>query len=94
MFTNRPLEGAGLLATAVNIGERHQLGDPLARARSNLGEIGKNWDLPEAREHVQAALAACRRRGDRFAEILAAANLMYLDLLAGRWDELEALAAS
>jgi class 3 adenylate cyclase/tetratricopeptide (TPR) repeat protein len=90
--TNRPQEAALIYAGAVTIAERHELGDALVRARGNLGDLGLRWDLPDAREHTQAALGGRRRRGDRFSESLAAGNLMALDLLAGRWDELEALA--
>ena len=90
--TNRPQEAAGLLAMAVAIGERHGLGDPLVRAVGNLGAVGLVWDLADAREHTQAALALETRRGDRFAESLDVGNLMQLDLLAGRWDDLQKLA--
>jgi class 3 adenylate cyclase/tetratricopeptide (TPR) repeat protein len=92
LYTSRPQEAAGLFAMAVTIADRHELGDPLSRAVDNLGSLGLNWDLPDAREHTQAGLAGNRRRGDRHHETLVAGNLMQLDLLAGRWDELDALA--
>jgi len=91
-FTNRPHEAAALYTAAVTIGERHALGDPLSRALGNLGNLGSIWDLPDAREHTHAGLAIARRRGDRHNETLYAGNLMQLDMLAGRWDELQALA--
>ena len=91
-FTNRPLEAGYLYAAAIDVAERHGLGDPLQRARGNLGNLGMNWDLPDAREHTQAALATARRRGDRHHETLSAGNLMQLELMAGRWHELDALA--
>jgi tetratricopeptide (TPR) repeat protein len=92
LFTSRPQEAAGLFAMAVAIGERHGLGDPLVRATGNLGALGLVWDLPDAREHMQTAVAITRRRGDRYRETLDAGNQIELDLLAGRWDELQALA--
>jgi tetratricopeptide (TPR) repeat protein len=90
--TNRPQQAGYLYAGAVDVAERGQLSEPLARARGNLGALGGLWDLPDAREHTQAALAIHRRLGDRYGESLTAGNLMELDRLAGRWDELEALA--
>lgn len=92
LFTNRPQEAAALFAAAVNIAERHELGDHLARAVGSFGMLCKLRDLPDAREHTQAGLAIYRRRGDRHNETLSASNLISIDLLAGRWDELDALA--
>ena len=90
--TNRPQEAVGVYGIAVTIAESHELMDPLQRAVGNLGDHCMRWDLPDARRHIQATQAICRRRGDRYGESLDAGNLMELDLLAGRWEELETLA--
>ena len=44
-------------------------------------------DLPGAEEHARAALALARRWGLRGHEAIAASNLMYILMMAGRLDE-------
>jgi class 3 adenylate cyclase/tetratricopeptide (TPR) repeat protein len=85
-------EARALLAAAVEIAERHDLAAELVLARGNSGNLGVQWDLPEAAEHYAATLALARRHGDRFLESVAAGNLVYLYVFAGRWEELERLA--
>jgi class 3 adenylate cyclase/tetratricopeptide (TPR) repeat protein len=91
-FTSRPQLAALHYTGAIDVAERHELSGPLVRARLNLGNLGVIWDLPHAREQTEAAVAGSRRRGDRHTESQTAGNLMLLELLSGRWDELEALA--
>jgi tetratricopeptide (TPR) repeat protein len=91
-WTGRPHEARGLLALAVDVAEQHRLGEQLARARVNEAFLSSMWDLPAAREQNEAAVALYRRRGDRFQESLSVGNLMSIDVLAGRWDQLEELA--
>ncbi len=85
-------EARALLGAAVAIAERNDLGPELILARGNSGNLGVQWDLPEAAEHYTATLALARRQGDRFLESVAAGNLEYLYVFAGRWEELERIA--
>ena len=89
----RSEEARSLFDAAQEIAERHELAAELALAHGNSGNLGVQWDLPEASDHYAATLALARRQGDRFRESVAAGNLVYLYLYAGRWDDAEALAA-
>jgi hypothetical protein len=51
------------------------------------------WDLPKAAQRLESALALARRHGNRYWESVSSSNLMHVYLLAGRWEELERLAA-
>jgi tetratricopeptide (TPR) repeat protein len=86
-------EARALLGASVEIAERHDLAAELMLARGNSGSLGMQWDLPEAAEHYAATLALARRHGERFLESVAAGNLVYLYVFAGRWEELERLSA-
>ncbi len=90
---SRPEEAGALFDQALEIAEQHELAAELALAHGNSGNLGVQWDLPEGAEHYAATLALARRQGDRFRESVAAGNLIYLYVYAGRWDEAEALAA-
>ena len=90
---SRPEEARATFAAAQEIAERHDLAAELALARGNSGNLGVQWDLPEAAEHYTATLALARRQGDRFRESVAAGNLVYLYVYASRWDEAELFAA-
>ncbi len=91
--SSRTEEARALFSAAQEIAERHELAAELALAHGNSGNLGVQWDMPEAAEHYIATLALARRRGDRFRESVAAGNLIYLYVYAGRWDEAEDLAA-
>ena len=90
--TGRPQEARGLYVTALDVAESHELAEVQSIAMGNLANLAMLWDQPDARRHVDAALAVARRRGDRHAETLSAGNVLTLHLYAGRWDELERLA--
>jgi class 3 adenylate cyclase/tetratricopeptide (TPR) repeat protein len=92
LWTGRPHEGRGLFALAIEVADERGLGDHLARAQTNAGSLSLSWDLPDAPERIETALALSRRRGDRHAESTNAGNLMSTHLLSGRWDQLEQLA--
>ena len=91
-FGGRAEEARALLDASISVAEQHQLTDVLALAHVNNGSIQLCMDMPGAAGEFQASLALARHRGDRVAESTAAGNLMYLHLLAGRWEELERLA--
>ncbi|HTU77848.1 MAG TPA: adenylate/guanylate cyclase domain-containing protein [Solirubrobacteraceae bacterium] len=90
---SRPEEARGFLDAALAIAERNDLPAELMLARGNSGSLGMQWDLPEAAEHYAAALALARRHGERFLESVAAGNLAYLYVVAGRWEEVRHLTA-
>ncbi|MGH8989604.1 MAG: hypothetical protein ACRDXC_13585, partial [Acidimicrobiales bacterium] len=90
-FLGRHRESRGLYLLSSEVARTHGLDGPLYVSQANLGDIGKNWDLPDAADHGEAALAIARRRGDRNAESLTAGNLAKIYFAAGRWDEVEQL---
>jgi tetratricopeptide (TPR) repeat protein len=90
-YSNSPQEARYLYAGAIDLAERHNLGDVLAVAQANLGNVAMFWDLPEAEPSLRDALALTRRRGDRYGESVAGSNVMQVQLFAGRWDEVERL---
>ncbi len=90
---SRPEEARELLESAVAIAERNELAPQLMLARGNSGCLAMQWDLPGADEDHAQTLALARRHGERFQESLAAGNLAYTYVFAGRWDEVELLAA-
>ena len=92
LWSGRPHEGRGLFALAIEVADERGLWDHLARAQTNAGSLSLSWDLPDAREQIETALALGRRRGDRHAESTNAGNMMSTHLLTGRWDQLEQLA--
>ena len=92
--TGRAEEARALLReAAIQIAERHDLTTELLRAQANNGDAHMQWDLPDAAEQFESSLALARRRGDRYQESHSAGNLMSLHLFAGRWQEVERLAA-
>ena len=92
MFASRAEEARFLLRAAIEVAEEHGLLGHLARAQGIGGSIALIYDLPSARELVEAGLTTVRRRGDRLNESLGSSNLMGLELQAGRWAEAERLA--
>ncbi len=87
-----PGTARALLAEAIEIAVRAELPEELILARGNLASLGSQWDLPEASDQHAEVLALARRSGDRLRESIAVANLCMMDVLRGRWDEVEALA--
>ena len=92
MFTGRVRQARVLCAGALEIAQSHELTRQLAIAQGNMGNLGVLWDLPDAEEHIQRAVALARRRGDRRLESLNSGNLMILWLLVGRWSQVQELA--
>jgi class 3 adenylate cyclase len=90
-YSNSPQEARYLYAGAIDLAERNGLGDVLAVAQANLGNIAMFWDLPEAEASLRDALTLTRRRGDRYGESVAGSNLMQVQLFAGAWGEVERL---
>lgn len=86
-----PRSARTLLLQAIEIAGREDLREELILARGNLATLGSQWDLPEAADQHAEVLALARRSGDRLRESIAVANLCISYLLAGRWDEAEAL---
>jgi class 3 adenylate cyclase/tetratricopeptide (TPR) repeat protein len=91
--TGRFEEARYLYAGAIDTAERHNLAVPLQIALTNLGVLAMQADLADAGQQLESALALARRRGHRYGESTAAGNLMTVHLYAGRWSELERLAA-
>jgi tetratricopeptide (TPR) repeat protein len=85
-------EAGYLYAGAVDTAERHRLTTALSTAQANLSNLTMQWDRPDAAEQCQAALTLSRRLGDRYGESIDAGNLMTVQLVTGRWEELERLA--
>ena len=92
IMTGRPEEAIACTEGAIGVAEAHGFGYAEMRAQNNSGDLRANWDLPEAAERFEAAIATARRIGNRSDESLAAGNLMLLDLYAGRWSQVEPLA--
>ncbi len=90
-YAGRPQEAAFNFAAAIDIAERNDVPEILGRALINAGNTCMLWDLPGASEYLDAALAVAQRRGQRISESISAGNLMYVDILAGRWEQAEQL---
>ena len=86
-YSGRPQEAAFNFVAAIDVAERNDVTAVLARAQINAGNVHMLWDLPGGRGYLEAALAGSRRRGERVGESISAANILYVDLLAGRWDD-------
>jgi hypothetical protein len=56
-------------------------------AELNLADLCMTRDLPGAEQHARASLALAQRQGLRGLEAVAAGNLMYVLMMAGRLDE-------
>ena len=65
MFTGRVRQAHVLCAGALEIARSHELTRQLAIAQGNMGNLGMLWQVPDAEEHIQGAVALARRRGDR-----------------------------
>jgi tetratricopeptide (TPR) repeat protein len=91
--TARVEEARLLLAGAAEIARRHGRIIQLSRAQGNLGNVGMEWDLPDAADQLQSALELSLRQGDRYGTYIATGNLMVVHLFRGRWEEAERLAA-
>jgi len=93
LLVGRGPEAEALYAEALAVAQREGLDEVLGPALANLSNVRMLWDLPGAREQAEEALAIYRRRGNRLYEGELAGNLMTMHLYAGRWEELERMAA-
>ncbi|MGA2802905.1 MAG: adenylate/guanylate cyclase domain-containing protein [Acidimicrobiales bacterium] len=73
----------GSLATA----RKNGLVQVESAAQNLLTDLCMIYDRPGAEEHALAGLALARRQGARGREADMVGNLMYVLMLAGRWDE-------
>jgi class 3 adenylate cyclase/tetratricopeptide (TPR) repeat protein len=90
-YLGRIVESRALFAAGIEIARERDLAEDAGRLLANLGNIALQWDLPESESSYREALAVARRRGDRYGESVAAANLLTALLMPGRWDEAESL---
>jgi tetratricopeptide (TPR) repeat protein len=93
LSTGRPEEARALLAAAVDVAERSEIGEERHRALGNLANLEMQWDLPAAGERWDAALAWARRRGDRRMTGNSAGNVMTSQTFTGSWQAACDLAA-
>ena len=93
LVTGRIREARREFAAAVEIAARHDFTELAARLLGTAGSISYMWDLPDAAAQFEAAIAADRRRGDRYGESVFVGNLMAVHVLAGRWQEADRIAA-
>ena len=93
VMTGRIHEARREFAAAVEIAARHDFTELAARLLGTAGSISYMWDLPDAAAQFEAAIAADRRRGDRYGESVFVGNLMAVHVLAGRWQEADRIAA-
>ena len=83
----RSEEAVALFEQSVSVSRRHGITGREMRAEHNLADLCMTRDLPGAEEHATAAVALARRQGLRGLEAVAAGNLMYVLMMAGRLDE-------
>ncbi len=83
----RPEEAGALFERCVSVAQRQGLPRIELTAEINLADFCMTHDLPGAEEHAEAALALARRWGLRANEAIAASNLMYVLMMAGRLAE-------
>ncbi len=91
--TGRAEEAGALLERCVSVARRHGVPRTEWGAEGNLADLCMTRDLPGAEEHAKAALALARRWGLRANEAVAAGNLMYILMMAGRLEEAQQLGA-
>jgi class 3 adenylate cyclase/tetratricopeptide (TPR) repeat protein len=90
-FMSRWREAELMLEAAAQIARERGLMSELHRAQANLGNVRMVRDLAEARSCLEESFAITRRGGHHADVSLAAANLSYVLLLNGDWDEVERL---
>jgi tetratricopeptide (TPR) repeat protein len=80
-------EALAMYALSIDVARRHGITQAELRSEPNLADLCMTRDLPAAEEHARAALGLARRWGGRGIESLAVANLMYVLIETGRFDE-------
>ena len=83
----RSEEAVALYERTVFVSRRGGIAREEMLAELNLADLCMTRDLPGAEEHARAALALAQRQGLRGLESVAAGNLMYVLMMAGRLDE-------
>ena len=86
-YAGRAEEAKALFELCASVARREGLPRRELTAESNLADLCMTHDLPGAEEHAEAALALARRWGLRANEAVAANNLMYALMMAGRLAE-------
>ncbi len=80
-------EGILNLEGSLETGRKNGLVQVESAAQNLLTDLCMIYDRPGAEEHALAGLALARRQGARGREADMVGNLMYVLMLAGRWDE-------
>jgi class 3 adenylate cyclase/tetratricopeptide (TPR) repeat protein len=93
MAAGRVEEGIINLEGSLQTAREHGLVDVESGSRNLLTDLCMMYDRPGAEEHALAGLAIARRQGARAREADMVGNLLYVLMLAGRWDEAAQLAA-
>ncbi|HET9718455.1 MAG TPA: adenylate/guanylate cyclase domain-containing protein [Solirubrobacteraceae bacterium] len=91
VYQGRVVECQALLQAVVELAEQHGMGEELARAQNNTGNVALQWDLPDGEEHLKTSLALARRAGNPYMEGLISDNLGTLYFFQGQWQELKEL---
>jgi class 3 adenylate cyclase/tetratricopeptide (TPR) repeat protein len=92
MAVGRVEEGILNLEGSLQTAREHGLVDVESGSRNLLTDLCMMYDRPGAEEHALAGLAIARRQGARTREADVVANLLYVLMLEGRWDEAAELA--
>jgi class 3 adenylate cyclase/tetratricopeptide (TPR) repeat protein len=87
MAAGRVEEGIINLEGSLQTAREHGLVDVESGSRNLLTDLCMMYDRPGAEEHALAGLAIARRHGARARESDMVGNLLYVLMLAGRWDE-------
>jgi tetratricopeptide (TPR) repeat protein len=78
---------------AVDLARSHNFLDLEQNALITGSDLFMCSDAPRAAEMAEAAVTSSRRRGNAYAESIAASNLLYVLLYKGEWDRTDALLA-
>jgi class 3 adenylate cyclase/predicted ATPase len=93
-LASRPVQAEASLREGVRRAESAQDGAQAGRAFLNLSDSLLTINPAEAAEMAAAAVASCRRVGDRYSLPVAVSNLVQALLLTGDWDRAEESFAS
>ena len=80
-------EGILNLEGSLEVARKHDLVQVESISQNLLTDLFMIYDRPGAEEHALAGLAVARRQGARGREADMVGNLMYVLMLAGRWNE-------
>jgi tetratricopeptide (TPR) repeat protein len=85
VFLDRVQEGLIHAEAAIALARRHGLSDAEQNALIITSDIAMTDDRPEAVEYSLAGVQGGQRLGNRYAETIAASNLIYALLYTGDW---------